>query len=140
MEKTITALFDTTQEVEAARSAAASDGAQGENISVCRTVEPPSFGGKNTAVGLGIGAGAGVALGLGATLLENGGIISSVGPVAGLIGGAVVGAIVGSFMDYEASRHSGEERWLFTVSAEESRIGSIARTLKRCGGDKVCVE
>ncbi|MGN1098644.1 MAG: hypothetical protein ACI4SS_07095 [Clostridia bacterium] len=140
MEKTITALFDTTEEIEAARSAARANGAEADKISVCRAIEPASFGGKNTVTGLAVGAAAGTALGMGATLLENMGMISAIGPVAGLISGAVVGAIVGGFMDYEASQESPEERWLFTVSMDENRTGSTARQLRRCGGEKVCVD
>ncbi len=140
MEKKITALFDTTEEIEAARTAARANGAEAEKISVCRASLPQSFGGKNTLIGLGIGAAAGTVIGLGASVLENLGLIASVGPVAGLISGSVVGAIVGGFMDYEESKEAPEERWLFTVSMDETRSGATARQLKRCGGEKVCVE
>ncbi len=140
MEKTITALFDTTEEIESARSAARANGATSDKINVCRATEPASFGGKNTLTGMAVGAAAGTVLGMGAAMLENMGLISTIGPIAGLISGTVVGAIVGGFMDYEESKDGPEERWLFTVSMDESRSGATARQLKRCGGDKVCVE
>ena len=140
MEKTITALFDTTEEIEAARTAARANGAEADKISVCKATELPSFAGKNTLTGIGVGAAAGTILGLGATFLENIGFISGIGPVTGLITGTVVGAIVGGFMDYEAARQEPEPRWLFTVSMDETRTGSTARQLKRCGGDKVSVD
>ncbi len=140
MEKTITALFDTTEEVEEARTAARANGADAEKITVCRAALPSSFGGKNTLTGLAVGAAAGTMLGIGATALENMGLIASIGPVAGLISGSVIGAIVGGFMDYEDSKEGPEERWLFTVSMDEARTGATARQLKRCGGEKVCVE
>ena len=139
MEKIITALFDTTEELEAARTAARSNGAEADKISVCRATEQPSFGGRNTLIGTAAGAAVGTVMGVGAIALENMGIISSIGPVAGLISGAVIGAIVGGFMDYEQSREAPEERWLFTVSMDEENSGSTARQLKRCGGDKVSV-
>ncbi len=139
MEKIVTALFDTAEELEAARSAARSNGADAESISVCRAAEQPSFGGKNTLIGTGAGAAIGTIMGLGALALENMGIISTIGPAAGFISGAVIGAIVGGFMDYEQSRSAPDERWLFTVSVDEDRTGTTARQLKRCGGEKVSV-
>lgn len=139
MEKVITALFDTTEELEAARTAARSNGAEAEKISVCRATEQASFGGKNTLIGTAAGAAIGTVMGIGAIALENMGIISSIGPVAGLISGAVIGAIVGGFMDYEQSHEMPEERWLFTVSMDEENSGSTARQLRRCGGEKVSV-
>ncbi len=140
MEKTITALFDTTQEIESARSAARANGATADKINVCRAAEPASFGGKNTLAGMAVGAAAGTVLGMGAAMLENMGLVSTIGPIAGLISGTVVGAIVGGFMDYEESKNGPEERWLFTVSVDESHTGATARQLKRCGGDRICVE
>lgn len=140
MEKTITALFDTTEEIEAARTAARANGAQADKISVCRAVTPSSFAGKNTLSGMAVGAAAGTLLGMGAIVLENMGFISSLGPVAGLVSGTVIGAIVGGFIDFEAARTEPDQRWLFTVSMDEANTGSTARQLKRCGGEKISVE
>lgn len=139
MEKTITALFDTTDELEAARTAARAEGAPAEKISVCRAKEQPSFSGRNTLAGTAAGAAIGTIMGLGATMLENMGIIQVIGPVAGLISGTVIGAIVGGFMDYEMSREEPRERWLFTVSMDEENSGSAAKRIRQCGGDKVSV-
>ncbi len=139
MEKTITALFDTTEGLEAAKTAARAEGAQPDKMSVCRAKEQPSVSGKNTLFGAAAGAAAGAVLGIGATMLENMGIISSVGPLTGLISGTVAGAIIGGFMDFEAAGEEPPERWLFTVSIDEENTGSAARRLKRCGGDKVSV-
>ncbi len=140
MEKVITALFDTTEEIEAARSAAAENGAQADKIRVCRAEVPAAFAGKNTLSGMAVGAAAGTVLGLGAALLENMGFISSMGPMAGLVSGSVVGAIVGGFFDLEAARSGPDWRWLFTVTMDESMTGATVRRLRRCGGDKVSVE
>ena len=140
MEKTITALFDTTEEIEAARTAARANGAQADKISVCRAVASPSFAGKNTLSGIAVGAAAGTLLGMGAIALENMGFISGLGPVAGLVSGTVIGAVVGGFIDFEAARAEPDQRWLFTVSMDESSTGSTARQLKRCGGEKISVE
>ncbi len=140
MEKIITALFDTTEEIEAARSAATENGAQADKISVCRAEVPASFAGKNTLSGTALGAAAGTVLGLGAALLENMGFVSSMGPMAGLVSGAVVGAIVGGFFDLEAARSEPDWRWLFTVTMDEDMTGATVRRLRRCGGERVSVE
>lgn len=140
MEKTITALFDTTEELEAARAAARENGAQADKISVCRAEVPPSFAGRNTLSGMAVGAAAGTLLGLGAAVLENIGIVSGIGPVSGLISGTAVGAIVGGFFDIETARAEPDRRWLFTVSMDEDMTGATVRRLRRCGGDKVSVE
>ncbi len=139
MEKIISALFDTEDEIESARSAARANGAEADKISVCRAVEQPSFGGRNTLIGMGAGAAVGTVLGISSLALENMGFIASIGPVAGLISGTVIGAIVGGFMDLEKARSEPEERWLFTVSMDEKNSGSTARRLKRCGGEQVSV-
>lgn len=137
MEKTLTALFNTAEELDAAREAAFAGGAAADSISVCRATALPAFGGKSTVAGTVSGAAIGLILGLGAMALENMGVIATVGPVAGLISGAVIGAIVGGFMDYEESRELPDERWLFTVSTAEENTGSTARRLKKCGGDSI---
>lgn len=139
MEKIISALFDTTDEIEAARSAARANGAQADKISVCRAIEQPSFSGKNTLIGTAAGAAVGTILGISSLAMENMGFITSIGPIAGLISGAVIGAIVGGFMDFEQAHTEPEERWLFTVSMDEENSGSTVRRLKRCGGEQVSV-
>lgn len=140
MEKTITALFDTAEELDAARAAACENGAKADKISVCRAETPPSFAGKNTLSGIAVGAAAGTLLGLGAAMLENLGVVSGIGPVAGLISGAAVGGIVGGFFDIEAARAEPVLRWLFTVSMDEDMTGATVRRLRRCGGERVSVE
>lgn len=137
MEKTITALFDSTDEIEAATTAARAEGAQAEKIKVCRARELSSFSGKNTLLGIGAGAAIGTVLGIGATMLENIGIIQAIGPVTGLVCGAVIGAVVGGFTDYELSLQEPRERWLFSVSIDEKNSGSAAKMLRRCGGDQI---
>ncbi len=139
MEKTITALFDTAEEVEAARTAARAGGADADKIKVCRAIEPKPFAGKNTLAGMGVGAAAGTVIGLGAAFFENVGLNSGLGPVAGLIGGTVAGAIIGGFLDYGVAQKGPRRRWLFTVNMDEKHTGPTARRLKRCGGDKVCI-
>ena len=139
MDKTITAFFDTDEELEAARSAARRSGADADRINVCRATDPSSFSGKNTVTGAAFGAAAGTIIGLGAIALESMGVVTSAGPVAGLISGAVLGAIVGGFADYSQRDSAPEERWLFSVSMDESGAGTAVRELKRCGADKVSV-
>lgn len=137
MDKTITAFFDTAEELEAARSAACERGADAGRISVCRAEDKPSFFGANTVGGAFAGAAVGTIVGLGSAALEGMGVVASVGPVAGLITGTVLGAVVGGFLDY--GRRGGRERWLFTVSMDESGVGATARELKRHGADKLAV-
>ncbi len=140
MEKTITALFDTAEELEAASEAARENGAQADKIRVCRAEVPSSFAGKNTLSGMAVGAAAGTLLGLGAAMLDNIGFATGIGPVAGLVSGTVVGAIVGGFIDFESSNREPDRRWLFTVSMDEDLTGATVRRLRRCGGEKVSVE
>lgn len=140
MEKTITALFDTSEEVEAARASAREGGAAAEKISVCRAYEPRPFAGKNTLAGIGVGAAAGTVAGLGASVLSGAGMTSWIGPLTGLIGGAVAGAIIGGFLDLNAAHSEPQRRWLFTVSTDENLTGPTAKRLKRCGGERVSVE
>lgn len=140
MEKTITALFDTSDKIEAAKSAARKSGASAEKISVCRAYEPRPFSGKNTLTGIGVGAAVGTVAGLGAAFFENMGLSAGVGPLSGLVSGAVAGAIIGGFFDYSAARREPRRLWLLTVSMDEGRTGSAARQIKRCGGERVSVE
>lgn len=138
MEKTITALFDTSEGVEAARDAARISGAAEGSVRVCRAIEPKPFAGKNTLYGIGAGAAVGTIVGLGAAFFGGAGL-SAAGPVTGLIGGAALGAVIGGFLDLRDTGKSPESRWLFTVSMDESRTGAAARKIRRCGGEKIHV-